>query len=86
MSAPEGKPLQTASVIHRNQQQAGKPLKAIGEAGGETNTWTQAKFRGQGCVKVPSNVSPMWCCLLAQGQQRVGWSVTAGSSLIVWNN
>ena len=29
------------------------------------------------------------CCrgrLLAQGQQQVGWSIAAGSSLIVWNN
>lgn len=72
MSAAEGKPLQTSSENHQRQQ----PQQ-------QENRQRLLKERRS---KVPSSMSPPWCCLLARGQRRPGWSPTAGPCLIVWNN
>lgn len=86
MSAPEGKPLQTVSVctIINNSRR-----ENIGGCGGGRRREKKKPCFDLGvraAQKVPSNVCPTRRRLLARGQQQVGWSVTADSALIVWNN
>lgn len=93
MWAPEGKPLQTLAVIHHNQQQQWENPPRLQQG---TNTLILTKIQKGSEVRViwwdfqyVFSVYVCVCCrglLLAQGQQRVGWSVAADSSLIVWNN
>lgn len=87
MSAPEGKPLQTVSVCtiinNSRRENIGGCRGGRRREGKKNNNFDLGVRAAQ---KVPSNACPTRRRLLARGQQQVGWSVTADSALIVWNN